>query len=234
MTTKTIELPPTEKTRSRPRGRGRLAGAVVLAAVGALLALIGAGAIGLQLIGGGEDGYLTRSADLETGSYALATGTIDLDPVPDIPDGMLGTVRIRMTPEGDRPLFVGIARAAQVERYLSGVRHAQISDIDDDGEATYRLLSGDAKPAAPMRQRIWQAESRGSGEQSITWKPEAGEWKVVTMNADANPGVAVHAEAAARLGWLLWTGLGFLLAGFALIAVAILVGRLRSAGRAQP
>lgn len=231
MTTKTIELPPTDETATGTRSRGRIAGAIALAAVGALLALIGCGAIGLQLIAGDGDGYLTKSADLETGSYALVSGEIDLDSLAAIPGDLLGTVRIRMTPEDGRPLFVGIAPAAEVDRYLSGVRHVQVSDITDGGSATYDLVPGDAKPAAAARQDIWEAESHGAGERTITWKPQDGEWKVVAMNADGSRGVAVHSEAGAKLGWLLWTGLGFLLAGLALIAMAIVLGRSRPIGR---
>lgn len=224
MSANTIELPSaTDATGSRGARGGRIAGAVVLAAIGAILALVGGGAIGLQLIGGDEDGYLTKTADLQTRTYALATDEIDLDSIKNIPDGLLGTVRIRMTPAGGEPLFVGIAKAADVERYLAGVRHAQVSDITDD-DARYEKVPGGA-PELPVRQSIWAAESHGPGEQEITWKPRDGHWKVVAMNADARPGVDVSSEAGARLGWLVWVGLGCLVAGLVLIATAILVAR---------
>lgn len=234
MTTKTIELASAGVTGTRARSRGRAAAAIAIAVAGALLTLIGAGAVGLQLIAGDEDGYLTKRADLETDSHALSTGAIDLDSLAAIPDDLLGTVRIRMTPDGDRPLFVGIARAAEVDRYLSGVRYEEVRDITDGGGATYDLMPGSEKPARPARQDIWEAESSGVGEQSITWTPREGEWKVVAMNPNGSPGVIVHAEAGAKLGWLVWTGLGFLLAGIALLAVAIVVNRRRTTDGVQP
>lgn len=226
MTTKTIELPPPHEPVTRSRSGGRIAAAIALALVGALLALIGSSAIGLQLTSGDEDGYLTETADLKTDSYALATGKLDLDAVATIPDGLLGSVRIRMTPDGERPLFVGIASAADVDRYLRGVRYAEVTEISD-GHGSYVLMSGSGKPADPVRQEIWVASSHGDGERTVTWKPEEGEWKVVAMNADGSPDVAVHAAAGAKLGWLIWTGIGFLLVGLAAVAAAVLIARPR-------
>lgn len=226
MTRRTIELPPPHETATRRRSGGRIAAAIALALIGAVLALIGSGAVGLQLISGDEDGYLTETADLETDSYALTTGKLDLDAVAAIPDDLLGTVRIEMTPDDDRPLFVGIASAADVDRYLRGVRHAEVTEISD-GAGSYVLMPGGGKPANPARQDIWAASSHGDGEQTVTWRPEEGEWKVVAMSADGSRGVAVHVEAGAKLGWLIWTGVGFLLAGLALAAAAVFLARPR-------
>ena len=223
----TIELPANGQSTRRPPSRGRVVATIALAAAGILLALVGAGAVGLQLIAGDEDGYLTESADLQTRTYALATDEIDLDPIGAIPRDLLGTVRIRVEPEGEDPLFVGIGRTEDVQRYLHGVRHAQVSDFDDDGSARYENVSGRTRPAAPAAQSFWRVESHGDGPQQIDWQPQEGEWQVVAMNADRGSEVAVHATAGAKLGWLIWTGIGLAAAGLALIALAIWLHRAK-------
>jgi hypothetical protein len=226
----TIELPSSRESEPpKRRSRGRTAAAIALAALGAVLALAGAGAIGLQLIGGDDDGYLSKDADLRTDSFALATDQIDLDSVDEIPSSLLGTVRIRIEPDGDRPAFVGIGRTEDVQRYLRGVRHAQVSDIGDDDEATYEEVPGGPARRPPGTQRFWSAESSGPGERRLDWKPQDGEWEVVAMNADGSAGVAIHAEAGAKLGWLIWTGLGLAVAGIALIGLAVWVSHPRAA-----
>jgi hypothetical protein len=227
MNATTIELPSTRPAPVPRRSRGRIAAAIAVAVLGAVLAIAGAGAVGLQLISGDDDGYLTKDADLQTGAYALATDRIDLDSIDSIPSGLLGTVRIRVEPEGDRPAFVGIGPTDDVERYLRGVRHTQVSDFGDGGDPTYQQVQGGRPEQLPGSQQFWRAESSGAGERQIDWQPEDGEWSVVAMNADGSAGLSIHADAGAKLGWLIWTGLGLLAAGLALIALAVLLARRR-------
>jgi hypothetical protein len=228
MNATTIDLPPSRESEPpRRRSGGRVAVAIALAAVGVVLALAGAGAIGLQLIAGDDDGYLTKEADLSTDSFALATDEIDLDSIDEIPSSMLGTVRIRIEPDGDQPAFVGIGPTDDVQRYLRGVRHAQVSDFGDDGDARYEQVPGGPPRKPPGTQAFWSATSAGPGGRQLDWKPQDGKWEVVAMNADGSRGVSVHAEAGAKLGWLIWTGLGFALAGIALIGLAVWVSRPR-------
>ncbi|MEB0243891.1 hypothetical protein QN361_24855, partial [Pseudomonas sp. 5C2] len=67
----------------------------------------------------------------------------------------LGRVRIRATSRTDG-IFVGIAREAQVDGYLSGVAHDELRDIRA-GANRYRSRDGGAPAVAPADAGIWEA-----------------------------------------------------------------------------
>jgi hypothetical protein len=164
-----------------------------------------------QRDGGGF--FTTGTHELSTNSYALASESLDVGP--DIPlwleDG-LATVRIEGT--SAKPLFIGIGRVADVERYLADVEHAQITDFDmDPFSVSYRELDGTARPKAPASQHFWRAEARGPGTQTITWPVEEGSWSVVAMNADGSRNVSVDARLGSRIEYLRWIVTGLLGAG---------------------
>jgi hypothetical protein len=80
--------------------------------------------------------------------------------------GLLGKVRIRVTPASSGPaLFVGIGRTADVDRYLAGVSHTVISDFF--GNRTRSVDGGPAGSAPETQQllgrlldRSWGADPR--------------------------------------------------------------------------
>ena len=62
----------------------------------------------------------------------------------------------------------------------------------------------------------------------MTWPVERGDWSVVIMNADGSPGVSAGVSVGAKLGLMLWIGVGLVAVGAILAAVggaAILVAR---------
>ena len=78
---------------------------------------------------------------------------------------------------------------------------------------------GDRVPSAPTTEPIWVAWASGSGEQTLDWTIEPGEWAVVIMNADGSTGVSTDvsfgALAPAGLTVLAWSVFG---AGLAALA----------------
>jgi hypothetical protein len=136
---------------------------------------------------------------------------------------VLGTVRIRVTPQtpGSR-LFVGIAHAADADRYLTGVKRTRITEFFADRT---EQLDGGAARSAPDTHRFWVASATGAGPQTLLWKPRNGSWTVVVMNADAHPGLNVRADLGARFGALPWIALGVLIAGAVFAAAAGLLIR---------
>ena len=66
-----------------------------------------------------------------------------------------------MTPTGDpsSPLFVGIARSADVDRYLAGVDHTVITEFWKDEVENH---DGGSPPAAPG-ETFWAASDSGPG-----------------------------------------------------------------------
>ena len=69
---------------------------------------------------------------------------------------------------------------------------------------------------------FWVARASGSGEQTLDWEPEDGEWRAVVMNEDASRGVSADLSIGAELDSVLWIGIGMLLFGGLLAAGAAL------------
>ena len=141
-----------------------------------------AGLVGLALLAGGiafvaidqtqrdSRGFVMTSTEtLSTPTYAIASQRIDTgidgrDVV--LARDILGTVRVRA--DSSRPIFVGIARSADVARYLAGVRHEEARDLADIGGHRIGLCAaaGTAHAGRPAAQSFWAAQTQGAGEQT--------------------------------------------------------------------
>jgi hypothetical protein len=182
---------------------------IVAGSLSALLAVV------LLLAGGGllwavdaktdSGGYFgTATHRYATPTRALATEDIDLGNVP----GDLGELRIR--PQGD--VFVGVARRADVDAYLAGVAHDEVTDVEfDPFRLDSRRRAGTRVPAAPASRDFWVASETGG--KPLTWKARKGHWSVVVMNADGSPGVDVGAKVEVKVPFLHRLALGLLLGG---------------------
>ena len=218
--------PASEAIESAPRA-GRGPGGVALLVVGSIAALLafallvgGCAAVVVDRTQRDDDGYLmSPTEDFSTATYAIVSENADLDL--DGPDwattDFFGTVRIRS--ESERPVFVGIAREADVAEYLDGVAHAVVTEID---EAEYSERPGGAPEGQPVDQTFWAASATGTGEQTLEWEPEDGSWNVVVMNADGSRGVAAELSIGGELDAVLWIGIGLLVGGALLAAAAAL------------
>lgn len=222
--------------------RGWSAGAVISVIAGALATLL---AVGL-LAGGGvllwadrtqrnDAGFVTSpERNFATPTAALVVDDIDIrgeGPDAFYPSQIIGDAQISIEPRGDEELFIGVARAAQVDAYLAGSAYGEITDVVDD-----QVLARDGDPsslAPPSDETFWAHATSGAGLQTLRWEMEDGRWSVVVMNADASEGVSVRAEAGAEFPALPWIALGLLVAGLVVGAVGVLLIVLgnRSAGR---
>jgi hypothetical protein len=201
MTEATPPAPPAHQGR----GLGKIL-LTVLGAVGALAALallVGALGLGIAHTQRDADGFFTTSTERHTtGSYALTHEGVRIGDVSKLPgwvDERFGTVRVRATSLDGTPLFVGIAPTADVERYLQGVAHEQVTDF---GAVRTTPVPGGAPPGAPGDEELWAASTAGAGTQTLGWELEKGTWSVVLMNADGSRGVAADVELGARIGFL--------------------------------
>ncbi|MEV4049991.1 DUF4389 domain-containing protein [Amycolatopsis sp. NPDC049688] len=223
-----------------PHAPGWTAGRIAAAVTGAVLVL---GSMGL-LTGGATvlwadrtqrdaDGYLTAATTFVSSGYAVATDPVRLEgvAVPKL-ESFIGDVRIRAAGTGGRPVFVGIGRTADVERYLAATEYTTAGD---------RTHLGGAPAVPPGGARVWIASASGAGTQTVGWPVANGQWTAVVMNADGSRGISVRAEAGATapaLGWialaLLASGLVVLAGGVVLIAVAAHRAAQRPAAPAPP
>jgi hypothetical protein len=180
----------------------------------ALVLVAGGGAAVWALGERDASGYFTSGThELSTGSYAIASESFEVDS--DVP-GWFGdrfaTARIQAS--SAQPVFIGIGPASDVERYLAGVQHDQITDLDTDPfSVSYRHLNGSAQPASPASKDFWRVQASGPGTQTITWPREGGDWSAVAMNADGSRGVSVDAQFGGRVSSLRWLAIAFLAAG---------------------
>jgi hypothetical protein len=214
------------------------AGRVLLFVLGSIAALIA-----FALLAGGcavvvvdqtqrdDDGFvMTPTETFSTETYAIVSESVDIDiDGPDwVAEDFIGTVRIRS--ESDRPVFVGIARDSDVERYLAGVGRAVVTDIGRDPE--YDLRPGGPPRSPPGPQQFWEASTSGAGEQTLDWELEDGSWSVVVMNATGSRAVEADLSIGAELDALLWIGLALLAVGtlFAAGAAAAITAGARRGG----
>jgi hypothetical protein len=115
-------------------------------------------------------------------------------------EALYGHLRLKVESHGDRPVFVGIARTADVERYLGETAHSVVTDVSlDPFEADYRRHGGARPPADPADQHFWVASAHGSSPQTVTWKVRNGGGSIVVMNADGSRGVDAGVSAGASL-----------------------------------
>jgi CAAX protease family protein len=216
------------------------AGRITAVVTGALLVLVsltllGAGGTGLWADRTQRDaGYVTTDVhEFSTSGSALVTEETQLGSAgvgwlysPHV----LGKVRIRVTPVGGAPLFVGIGRSTDVDRYLAGVSHTLISEFFGDKS---KVVGGSKARSAPGAQHFWAVSSTGPGTRSLVWSPAKGTWTVVVMNADARPGLGVRADLGARIPAALWIAIGLLAAGAVFLAggVLLIAGAVRDGTR---
>jgi hypothetical protein len=214
-----------------PTARRRwTAGRIALVVVGTIAGLLALG----FLVGGcalvvvdqtqrDDDGFvMSPTQDFSTPTYAIVSESADIDTEGGerALDTFLGTVRIRS--ESDRPVFVGIGPAADVTRYLGGVERDEVDDLDNTGDPEYRKRSGGAPAGSPGDETFWVASAAGSGERTLEWEPEDGDWQAVVMNEDASRGVSSDLSIGAELDSILWIGIGLLVAGALFAAGAAL------------
>jgi hypothetical protein len=214
-------------------------GRIALSITGAI-----AGLIATALIVGGAfalwgdsqkdaDGYLkTDTERFHADTRALATENLDVDlgdadTLAESDD--LGKIKVTAESRDGKQLFVGIARTSDVEDYLAGAPYTTVDDIEASPfEADYTRHNGNRHPVSPEHAGIWTESSQGSGEQTIDWEIDDGDWSVVVMNADGSLGVDADVSAGANvsfldeLGWsAIGSGAFALIIGIGLIALGV-------------
>ena len=223
------ERPPTAAPVTPTAPSRWTGGRIAMIVAGSLLTLIAVAAVVLGAYGlwlhttQRSDGYvMTSSERFSTGSYALATRTLHISS--DVPSFLygrdwLGDVRIRgQSANPARPLFIGIARKDDVDRYLAGVAHSEVVDVNANPFGTsyqpsYRARPGGKPATPPGRARFWVASVAGRGSQALTWSVKQGRWSVVVMRPDGSRGVSADLAAGAKLPALLWASIILLALG---------------------
>ncbi|WP_422386476.1 DUF4389 domain-containing protein [Cryobacterium ruanii] len=213
--------------------------------LGTVLGLVGAGmltggtALAVVTAAQQDDGYFTSQAEtFAVDSYAITSPNFDVGSDFKVPTGVgfdIATLRLQATAvDSGRDVFIGIAPQSDVDAYLADVNHSELRDVQTTPfRVDYLNVPGNQTPGAPVDEGFWTQSASGSGTQEIIWKPAAGDWSVVVMNADASPGVAVDLAAGVHtdllgpiaVGLLVGGGILFLIGVFLVVVGAIGLGR---------
>jgi hypothetical protein len=201
-----------------------IAAGVVLAAGGGVTAVAG----GATLAIAGTDSTLSTGRHaLTSDTAALVSDRADLD---DLDGAHIGNPSLKLAVTGsDRPVFVGVGPAADVDRYLAGASVETVDDVDADPfrlETTVR--TGTAQLAPPVDQDFWVARSTGATSAATSWHLRDGKYRVVVMNADGTPGIHADGKFGLHVPWLApvaFTALGggtpVLLAGITILVLGL-------------
>ena len=218
----------------------------VLVIIGALLVMLG----GSLMIGGGiglwahqqrdADGYHTAGPErITSDAFALSAPSLDVNiagPDAIFANDLLGDVRIRIeSTNPDTPLFIGIGPSGDVAKYLAGVGHTEIADLDvDPFKVSYVPRPGGPPTADPAVQTFWVASDTGTGPRTLAWDVADGNWSVVVMNADGSPGVDADVTVGAELPIIQPIAIAALVVGGVLLMLGIAIIAITIATRGHP
>jgi hypothetical protein len=186
-------------------------------------------------------GYVaTTPSQLQSATPAVVTAAlavvVDANTPQWVLDRLATDIRLTVSGRPEDAVFVGIARTAEVDGYLAGVAHDEVTN--GAGKPAYRRVpatsSATPSPSAPADQTFWAAQAVGRGTVPLDWKVAGGSWTVVVMNADASPGVAAVVTPSVRSEALGPLALTLLSAGLLLTLLAVLTLVLALRGRRTP
>ena len=167
-----------------------------------------------------DDGfYVAETFTFDRSSHAIVSGDLDiLTGTPSwLAELLADPVDVRIQGTADQELFIGIAPTADVDRYLAGVAHDEVTDLDFDGRSIsnvdYVNSEGATFPKPPGGERFWEVRTEGAPLQAVEWSLESGSWTVVVMNADASAEVDAELEFAARISNIIAIAWGMLVFG---------------------
>jgi hypothetical protein len=224
---------PTSAVLSEPHSSGgSVAGPVTALIAGVLLLAPGVGLItgggALLALDGARDnaGYVSSPAlSVQSSTAAITAEGITLQAGDLWTRGLsdIGGVRITATGSPATPLFVGIARESDVDRWLAGTAHDEVIEVSSD-TARYDRSTGARKAVVdPQGQDFWLASGLGAGSATVAWQATNGDFAVVLVNADGSPGVVADVRAATEVPDLTGLGAGLLTTGIVLFLLAVVL-----------
>ncbi len=210
-----------DMTIPAPAWRGRFTKIAAIATLVTAVALTLAGTVSLAANAFRDgSGYFNWPTETFTsGGYAIAMKTVDISKAPQWALNA-GVERVRVQAHSDRRIFVGIARTTDLDRYLRGTGHDDVSGLSyHPFQVDYDHTSGHAPNRLPANETFWVKSTSGTGNVALDWKPRPGSWRAVVMNADDSRGITADLKFGVRTSLLWWLGAGLL--GAAALAAAI-------------
>jgi hypothetical protein len=208
-------------------GRFTKVAAVATLVTALVLALAGTVALAANAFRDGSGYFNWPTETFTSGGYAIAMKTVDVSKAPQWALNA-GADDVRVQAQSDRPIFIGIARTADVDRYLRGTEHDDVSGLTyHPFQVDYDHTSGHAPKRLPANETFWVKSTSGAGNVALDWKPRPGSWRAVVMNADDSRGVSADLKFGVRTSLLWWLGAALL--GAAALAGVIAAALYRNA-----
>ena len=222
----------------RPAGSGRQ---LTLTIIGGILAVIGglasAAAIALIAVFGSSGSLDSGSHQVTTSASALITDVNHIQNTSGV-GAITGWPTVRLTASGGNAsgVFIGIGRAADVDRYLAAVGFDEATDFSvRPFELTTTRHPGDASAAPPTGQTFWVASADSRTVANLTWKVQNGDYRIVVMNADGSPNVNTQVRIELTLPNAFQISLIVLASGLLVVGIGVVVlVRGFTRGRRQP
>jgi hypothetical protein len=219
---------------AEPSPVGKVAG--VIAIIGGFLLVLTAGglAVGggtLLALGQNQDGdRYVSSRSLAVASPTAAVTVEDLVVHPGRFTG-LDAVRITVTQAGETPLFLGVAAERDVDAWLAGTAHDQLTGLYNLSAARYDRASGTVRAVPnPTSQNFWLATATGTGTVTLNWTPGDGRFAIVLANVDGAPVVAADVMVAAKVPALTPFGGGLIAGAVVALLFAVALTYLGAVG----
>ena len=208
------EAPPVRSPDKQPIWKlARFLPGGTLAVLGTLVAVGGGGVLAAF----GTDGRLNSGPHLlSTPAAAIVSSVAKIKNTSGVA-AIAGqpTVRISVSPvQGTAGAFVGIGRAADVDRYLAGVTTEEVSGLSGDPNSISGVRhGGQANVRPPATQHFWAAQASSTRAAEINWKIRDGQYRVVIMSANGHGGFATSSAVAVTLPHIARYALAALLLG---------------------
>jgi hypothetical protein len=188
-----------------------------------------------------EGFYSTWTIQIKRDSYAiiLSPDGIDIDGGWEILD--LRAIKIEGSNNNpSNQIFIGVAREADIDAYLSGVEYDEITGLRIFPSRTnYQNHTGNMVPGGrPTSQAFWAKSVCGSGTQNLTWEPESDRHSLVLMNEDGSASLDIHLVVRTETALLSIAGVSSLMIGVVMLLLSLpmlfLAGRIRNVVYPEP
>jgi hypothetical protein len=121
------------------------------------------------------------------------------------------------------PVFIGVGPAGVGDGYFAGADIDNVEDVEvDPFRVDVEHHAGTARPGSPDGQTFWVAKSSGA-EASLDWQVRDGTYRIVVMNAEADPGVAVEGRFTLGIPDLYGVGVAAFIDGGVGVAVGLML-----------
>ncbi len=180
-----------------------------------------------------SEGYLTSDTlHIERDSHAVVAGPIELDAAALTVLRSIGVITIfefeGENNDASKQIFMGVADEVELENYLDNVEYDEIDNIGfgwrlNFDRTAYINHPGDDQPSLPASESIWAASAGGTASETLVWETRAGSYSLVMMNDDGSRGVDLDMIFKAKIPSIVGFGVGVLVSGIVLLAVASLM-----------